>query len=837
MRGLLVACGLLALGGCAEHTAVAVPAPRLITAEAPPTAGMWIGLGAQAEHLAPVGHGASIAWAPVAWVVEDGASVAPGEALVRYDAEALRETDAREILTIEQDAKRKEIKLLRSDGDIAALSSRIRKLEASRETVAAELAAASRIDAAEVHIAELQLADAHSAHAAALRRRQALERLNAAGAPVSGAELVRAREEEVRSRSAIAAPEAALDLARQPAARSTVRRLQLTLADIAAQLGASSEEGLGGQLRTARERHARQVIDRQLGRGAWRLRRHEDTVRVLTDPVLRARVPGVVQLRDADVKAGAKLVKEVSCVFVLGPQGLIARVAVPEQLRPLVAEGSRIALRSPAFGDTGGTVVMGTITAVAASPETADNGQQIFPASATLPDPPLSLRPGMSAQCSLAVDVAPGSAVIPAFCVADRAAPQVILADGGVRSLTGWPVGSWFVALSGLVPGEQVRVPPSAARSGRVRLSTLVEPAHFVPVRLRSWNWEVLEVLPEGRRVRAGERIARLIKVDKWRSADQIRSDSDLKLSQGRLDLVISQLSATDERAAARSLWVRAQLAREQAQLDAWVARNAYDAVAQARSEAALATAVVGRERAEGELAAAVEERAAGGISENALRQRRLALDQAVSALDRARLDAAERELVTGWLDLRALDDAALAASENETAKRELAILASENFRAQLAGAAVRFDSTRRGVEGDLRNLADEELCAPVDGRLVYARTRDGPPRPGRQVQSWEPFLIAEGTDRRATFEVPARLFGRITPGANLQIAGAGATAGLAATVVAVANAFLPPSSFGAEVALGRTLGVEERIFLVTVAFTPASPEQLPPGSTVYVDL
>ncbi len=834
MRSPWLAGGLLALAGCASEPPAAAPPLRLVAAEAPPQDGLWLGLRAQAEHLSPVGHGASMAWVPAAWVVGDGATVAVGDDLVRYDTESLRATDAQDSFSIERDAKRKELDILRNDSDISALQSRIRQLRASRETVAAELAAASVVDAQQVRIAELQLADAVTEHAAALRRREALERLAAAGAPVSGADLARAREEEVRSRTARAAPEVNLELARLPAARSTVRRLQLTLADIDAQLGSSPEEGLEAELRTATERRARRLLDRTRGRGEWRLRRHEEILKVLQDPAMRSRAAGVTQLRDADVKIGAKLAKDISCVFVLGPEGLAANVSVPEQMRPLVVEGARIALRSPAFGPD---AILGRIAVVSASPETASDGQRIFPARAGLANPPPAIRPGMSARCSLTVDAGPGAAMIPAYCVADRAAPQVTLADGTVRHLAGWPIGSWFVALSGLAPGDRVQVPEAAARSDRIRLSALVEPARFVPVRLRSWNWEVLEVLPEGRLVRSGERIARLIKVDWWRSADQVRAEAELNLAQGRLDLVIAQLSATDDRAAARAAWVRAQLQRERAQLDAWVGRNAYDAVAQARTEAALATAVVGHERAGRELAAAVEERDAGGISDNALRQNRLAVEKAAAFLARARLDAAERVLGPSWLELRTLDAAMLTAVENEAAKRELAILAGEAYRARIAGAAARFDGTRRGVDGNLRNIADEELLAPADGRLVYARTWDGPPRPGRRLESWEPFRVAEGNERRATFEVPARLFGRITAGATVRIHGSGAADGIEATVVSVANAFLPPSSFADEVALGRTLGVEERIFQVTISFTPTTPAQLPPGSTVHVDL
>ncbi len=835
MKVAVLATGLLVMAGCAgSDQAVVAPQRRLITAQTPPATGLWLTLRAGTEHLAPVGHGAPMAWVPAAWVIDEGATVRPGDDLIRYDAQALRDSDANDSFSIERDAKRREIELLRGEAEIETLQSRIRQLRARRAVVAAELAAASLIDPDEVRIAELQLADAITAHAAAERRSLALTALATAGAPVSGADLAKAHEEEVRSRSALAAPQVALELARLPAARSTVRRLQLTLADIDAQLGSGPTEGLAADLRTALERRERRELDRLRGHGERRVRRHEETLEVLKDPVLHSRAAGVVQLRDASIRPGAKLWKNVPCVFVLGRDGLAARVPVPEQLRPLVAEGARIALRSPAFG---GVVIRGSITTLAPTPETGADGLRSFPATAAITDPPPALRPGMSVACSIAVDVAPGAAVIPGFCVADRNDPHIVLDDGTARRLVGWPVGSWFVAVAGLAPGERVEVPQTTTQAGRVRLTALVEPDHFEPVRLKSWNWEVLEVLPDGSEVHAGDRIARLVKVEWWRDADQVRSDAELTLAQARLDLSVAQLSATDDRAGARTEWVRAQIARERAALEAWVGRNAYDAVALARSEADVAGATVGKERAERELAAAVEEHAAGGISDNRLRQAGRAVEQAGATLDRARLNAAERELETDWIAQQTLDAAVLTASGNETAQRELAIIAGEAFLARIAAAAAQFDGRLRWVDGQMRNIVDEELLSPADGRLVYASSWTSPPRAGSKVQSWEPFLIAGDGGCRATFEVPARLFGSFAPGAKLRVYGAGAPDGLEAVVVTVANAFMPPGSFAEEIALGRTIGVEERIFHVTVAFTPEHPGQLPPGSSIHVDL
>lgn len=832
IRRALLAAGLLGLAGCGAGQAGPPPPPRTVAAQAPPADGLWLALGGQAEHAAPLGHGAPLAWVPIAWAADDGARVAAGEALLRYDADILREWNERDAFDISRDDLRKRIDLMRGEGEVEKLRTRIRQLQARRAVVAAELDAASRADPDEIRIAALQLADARAEHATAVRRRERLERIAAAGGPVAGADLARAREDEARTRAAIAAPEVALELASQPATRATVQRLQLSLADIDAQLGSTPDDGLAAELRTAQERQARRELDRGRGRSEWRRRQYEEREQVIRDPAVHARADGVAVLRDADVRPGLKLPKDASSVFVLGDGGLSARLAIPERLRPLVAVGSRLAMRSAAFPRP----IRGEVLAIAAAPERGRDGALTFPAQVALADPPPGLRPGMSAECGVAVDAAGAVALIPAFCLADRARPGVVLADGSERGLEGWAVGAWFVATAGLAPGELVRVPARPAAERGVRLTALVEPAEYVPVMLGSWNWEFLEIMPEGTRVRRGERIARLVKVDHWRSADQIRGDADLAAKQAQLDLAIAQLAATDERAAAQSAWVRARLERDRSRLEAWVLRNAYDAVAQARTAAALAAARVAHERAARELAAAEEERAAGGISDNRLREQRIALDRAASALDRARLDAAVDELGPDWLELRRLDDAAGAAAAAELAQQAQAAIAGESFRAKLASAVDRFNGTRRWIENDLRNLADEEVLAPADGVLVWNRPNGEVPRPGRPVETWEPFRIADGAARRATFEVPAAMHGRILPGRRLRLSAPGLEAPIEAEVVQVASAFLPPSSFADEVALGRTVGPEERVFTVTVAFTPAD-GVLPPGSTVHAEL
>jgi len=831
MRLQLLAAGLLALAGCQTEQSLVQP-PRSIAAEAPPAAGLWLELHASTEHLAPVGHVTPIAWSPATWVISEGAHVEAGDPLARLDVASMQIWNDRESYDLQREDQRRRLDLLRADGEIEQLQSRLRQLQARRASVAAELADVSRIDSDEVRIAQLQLDDARREHAATVLRLERLQHIAAAGAPVSGSDLARAREEELRSRAALAAPQVTLELATLPAARSTVRRLQLTIEDLDAQLGATPADGLAAELRTAEERRSRRMIDR--GQGDRRRRMVEKRTAAIAQPEILAKDSGTAVLRDPNLRSGSKLPPGMACIFVYGAHGLAASIAIPERQRSFVTTGSRVALSAPALA---GTVIQGAVSNIATAPQARSDGQRMFAAVVVLDNPPTSLKPGMTMDVRLAVDAGPGSALVPSFCIADPATPTVMLMDGASRSVQGFIVGSWFVATAGLNPGEQVRLPDQATPTKKIRLSALVEPASFVPVNLRSWEWEVQELLPEGSQVHRGDRLARLTKVDWWRDSEQVRSDAEQNLAQSRLDLSVEQLSAADGRAAAQVAWVRARLDQSRARLAAWVGRNAYDAVGQARSEADLAAIQVGRDRAARELAAAIEERAAGGISDGALAAARANLAKSELALERARLTAASLELGLSLPSQRERDDTSLAAVESEEAKRTLSVLASESYRARIAGAAARFEGTRRWVDSELRNLADEEMFSPADGILVHGNSCDGPPRVGRKLETWEPFRIADGSVRRAMFEVPIRWFGRLSIGSSLRIAGPGVEAGMDATISAIGSAFLPPTGFADEVALGRTIGVENRIFQVTVTFTPAAPGQLPLGSSVHVDL
>jgi hypothetical protein len=598
-------------------------------------------------------------------------------------------------------------------------------------------------------------------------------------------------------------------------------------------LGATADDGLATQLRTATERQRKRELD--AGRIDRRKRNFEARTKLLVDPTMRATVSGTVVLRGTDVRAGVKLPTSTNCVFVLGDEGLEAQVDVPEGMRTLAQPGAEVALIIPGAAGP----VLGRIRSVAALPSDARDGRTVFHAVVALDTKPEGLRPGMVGVCRLAVGLRGSPAVLPSFCVLGDEQPEILLADGTRRRIEGFTAAGWFVALAGLAPGDRVRVPADAPPAGGVRITALVEPAAFTPIVLRSWNWEPFELLPEGSVVKAGQRIAGLVKTEYWRSPELIRADADVAIANARIDLTIGQMSAADSLAEARMNWIRSIIARDRARLEARIARNAYDAVAEARTAASLASAAVARDGAARDLESARAESAAGGISTDQLQSAQAALAITELDLDAARLDAAAAELGRDWLDMRRLDNALVTAIGDEERRRAEVLIAGETSRSTVASAAARFEGAMRGAAASLKELADEEVLAPVDGVLVYGRSWDGLPRIGRQLQTNEPFRIASGSGRRATFEIPARFYGRFVQGAHLALGIPGQVGRIDATVLSVADAFLPPRTLGDELALGRTVGSEDRIFRITVTFDPPAndPTAVPPGSSVHVDL
>lgn len=825
----LVPAALALLVGCGQPPVGAAPEP-VVVAVAPPADGLWVALGGAGEHAAPVPHASTLPWAVAGWVVEDGADVEPGDPLLRYDEDDLRRRVERDLPDIAADDARRRLELLRAESDVERQRSRLRQLEARRTAAAAELATAERIDQAAVRIAELELADAQAAHAAARTRRQRLEAIADAGAPVSQAELARAREEEVRTQAEAAAPEVALELARLPASRSTVTRLRLAVADLDAQIGDGEADGARAALRVAEERLRRRQAEHAATGGDRRRRNLALRQDALRDPTVRARAAGLaVHVRD-DLRRGVRLSKDSASVLVLDPGGMTARLELPAALRPLIAEGAAVRL-TPASDprlrlDAG-------IAAIAPLPHDLSDGRQVFSAALRFAAPPTGLRPGMRVAAEVRLVLPEGAALVPGFAVGGASGSSVAMADGGNRELRGWRLPGIFAAVSGIAPGERVRLP--VREQAAARLGGVLEPAVSVPVRLvdADATWEVAEVLPSGTRVAAGQRLARLIRVEPWRGADAVRAEAEARLAQAELDFAVERLAAMESRASSRAGLLRAQIERRRAVLEAWVARNAWDPVAQARAAAGVAAARVAVERAGRELAAAEEEFAAGGISAGRLAERRADLARSRLRAERAALAAAADEMSSDATRQRQLDDAAEQARGSELAALAGVLIWTENHRVWIAGAEARRERVRAEVASDLKAFADEELRAPAAGVLIHAAGGQAPV-PGRELRGGEPLAIAVGEARRVVLEVPAQRFGTVQVGRSVRLVGGGLS--FTGTVAEVSPALLLPRRFHEELALGRTVGAEDRVFSVVVA-CGAEAAALPFGTVVHAEL
>jgi hypothetical protein len=828
MRRLLPA-ALILLAGCGQPQATAAPEP-LVEAVAPPAEGLWVAVGGAGEHATPIPHASVLPWAVAGWVVEDGSTVAPGDPVLRYDEDDLRRRIERDLPDVAADDARRRLDLLRAESEVERQRSRMRQLEARRAVEAAELAAAERIDEAAVRIAELELADARTAHAAAHTRRERLEAIAAAGAPVSQAELARAREEEVRTRAESAAPEVALELARLPASRSTVTRLRLAVADLDAQIGDGEGDGARAALRVAEERLRRREAEQAAIGGDRRRRNLALRQETLRDPAVRARAGGLaVHARD-DLRRGMRMSKDSASVLVLDPGGMTARLELPAALRPLIAVGAAVRL-APATDPQ--LRLQAEIVAIAPLPRDLPDGRQVFPAALRFASPPAGLRPGMRVAAEVRLELPPGAALVPGFAVGGASGSRVLMADGGARELRGWRLPGLFAATAGIAPGERVRLP--AREPAAVRLGGVLEPAVAVPVRLTDADatWEVAEVMPAGARVAAGQRIARLIRVEPWRGADAVRAEAEARLAQAELDFAVDRLAAMESRASSRAGLLRAQIERRRAVLEAWVARNAWDPVAQARAAAGVAAAGVAVERSGRELAAAEEEFAAGGISAGRLAERRADLARSRIRAERAALAAAADELAVDAVRQRQLDDAADQGRGNELAALAGVLIWTENHRVWIAGAEARRERVRADVAQDLKGFADEELRSPAAGILIHAGGGLAPV-PGRELSGGEPMSIAVGEARRVVLEVPAQRFGTVPVGRSLRLNGGGLS--FTGTVAEVSPALLLPRRFHDELALGRTVGAEDRVFTVVVACS-AEAAALPFGTVVHAEL
>lgn len=789
------------------------------------------------ENRKPVGHAPPQPWLPIASFVREGATVKTGDTVMTLDTTALVDDQQETSLALGVQQAEQNRDRLQARATLAELEDRRAELLARLKVAQAQLAAVGQRDREDLAVAQLELRIAQRNVGLARVR---CERVSALAREGAATPLARREAERglMLAEANLRLPEARIDYLGNNRSVLARERLNLALEEIRSSLGdAASGRGVEGAIAMA---HGRLEALTTASSATFDTLKHEFDRRqeFIDHPQIAATGSGVVALRGDDVRAGGKYAQS-SLVYVMGQEELVVTLDLPERIRDLV-RGSGGPVRVTVDG-TGGAPLAGRILAVAPAPrQLPGQAKRTYPCTIRLDRPDARLRVGMQAACELELDVPGATAVLPAWCIADRHAPRVQLADGGERALTGLSVGRDFVVLGGLKPGDRLRLPGRPPVSGQVRLAGVLDATDARRIRLMGTDWELVDCLADGTPVKSGDLIARL-SPQSWNNgqfADAFTIAQ--KVMKASTNLVVARIEAEEVLAKSVDAWQQAVLAVDRAQLELVTAR--FVATDDRRSAAALrlAQADVTVARADEE-AAEIDTPAVVAVSGQEVRRRRL--EQALARLDLARSRINEILVVRerDWLRvLRKGEDVRTAEEAAQRARTDL-IMARADYRAALDRAQERHRAEIFDAESDRLRHMDEEVRAPVDGVVFQnpAIGKDGL-HVGRRLPHIEPFLIPIGNKRTVVFEVPARFYGRFQVGQELPVVipalGLDPRQG---TITTVAAYFLDSRAWRDEIRFAGAVGVAEKVFLlsVTFAFTDSELARVPPGATAHVDL
>ena len=804
------------------------------------------------DNRAPVASGPAISWIPFSDVVADGVRVLVGDDLATHDTEMLRQWIAEQAAELQQlaaDQDRRRLELARG---LDELERAVADAGADRAVREARLAADERDEAVQRRLAQLELEVARSALARAEQRAAAAAALAATGR-TPRTDVAKADAERGRARRRVAAAEEDL-AAWAGAGNRALSRQQLTIAVERARRELEGMASATERIATARAKGEAElaVASRDLERVTFELGQRRAFA---ADPVLRAPATGTVRLKNADVRRGAKLAS-APCLFVLEDRETVAYVRIPEALRDLCTVWSearpgdgRAVVTVPAAG----IELPARVASIGATAETRPEGGRAFLAVLVLDGAPsavAALKPGMRLRAELTAAVAP-RALVPAWAVRagdDPREPSVRIAEGAVRRLRGVRVGGDFVVTEGLAPGERLNALDAEAEgtdTGRPvrgrRLTGVLAPVDALPIRLTSGNWDVVEVVPDGSRVAKGQVVARLAKTAHWIEPEKIRWNRDAGRAQADAELARARLEANQQLLDKTKAWRDADLDRAEARIKvlgdgADAARTAWEGAEGERVEADAAAV-----EAEAVATAADDPRMRPALSLNAAADQRLAALSARRRADSAALAAASAH----WPDLLGVlsrsADYLTALDKAEDARADWHVARMQHGQARDRADRAwrrRLDELAR----DARELDDEELFAPADGRIFHRNT--WPWRAGDSLWGREPFrlvpdAVAGGTvRRRLLLEAPAHRAGSWTLGGAMPVTvpGVGVFPG---TVVQVATWYGTSTAGRLEADEGGgSTAVDEQVFnlAIDLALTATDAERVLPGMTAYVE-
>lgn len=836
------------LTGCGDLVEESIDPQRLVVAEAV-DGELALRVSGWIDNRAPVAYGPKLSWMPFADVVSDGARIATGEVLVHHDITMLLQWitgQKAELRQIEADTTRQRLERERQLDELLVQATDVR----ADDGIHAAKRDADRLDEESGRrLAGMQATEANTILARTERTLTAVEELAQRGR-VPALDVVRARTARDQARFQAAAAERASREWDDGVKAIARQRLELACERTRRELDASS--GIDGRIGILRR-----LIEQELAMIG------EDQRRVSTDlaqrqafaddPVLRSHTSGTVRLRDANVKTGAKL-PSTPCLFVLEDHEMIAYVSIPEPMRDLAS------VWTPSAPDLGraelnvraldGLKISGRVISIAATPEKQPSGGRAFLAVVSIDDAVGTLRerlkPGMGVDCDLLRPV--HAAALPTWAVhvtTDPREPQIRLPDGSQRVVRGLVSGSRFVVTEGLAAGDQVvALANNDADTNHTRLrrlTGLIEPAEVVPVRLKTGFWDVVEVVPDGARVQAGQLVARLAKSAWWIDPERMRWQREANRLRAEAERAAERLRADQAIAEATKAWRDADLDLRDARL-AWQAAGMDDAAKRfEEAEIAHAAATATADQAHAAATAAKDPRVAVSLSHNGIADLVLADERAQAGAAHAALNAAAARSPDLLSRLAAASTFVEAMAKADDA-RSAWFVARTTHAQKLDHAESAYARKSVERERDARELEDESVYATASGRILHRNW--APFRPGDSIWTNEPFRIlpdsADGSPvpRKLTVEAPAHLAGTWRTDDVVQVIVPGV--GRFTATVQVVGTWYGTSTAGREEADagGSSTAVDEQVFNLTVRFlVPGEQaERVLPGMTAYVE-
>ncbi len=754
----------VALGACTPPPEAVGPVERQVVAEAADPLTLVPVSGVITNRL-PVPSVPPLPWLPLAAVAAEGSATEAGDDLLAFDPEDLsrRLENARQRLAGEQasDVRRGLEDARRQSSETA----QVRELQARIRVLASKLEGRRRDEPGARKIAALQTEVALRTRDRAQRRATMVAALVAAGRLTD--------HDQILARADLAQAEAGLAAARRTEASWDEGTEALARAGLDLDL-TDAQDRLDGEQRSL---IARQQLGRRQSDG-WRafgdltrrgrIAEVEELTTITTTPRLTAPVAGRVVYRDPSLRPGAKRPR-TPLLFVLEDREDVAELLIPADLRDVVSVADpadptrgRVRLRSTALP---GQEIGGRVIAIAAAPITRPGRPTGFPATIRLDDGP---RPpvGATVEADLLVPT-PGAVRLPRWAVhtgADAREPVAILADGSHRRLRVLVQDQAVIVTAGLAPGDTVLAlgePPVGDQA--TRLTGTLEVDGEVVVRLRSEDWDVVEVVPDGALVEEGATLARLAKNSWSTDYEAKRREQSTALERARLTRELDEIEALVLLFDARNRLAEAQFALRRAVLDRRRAEldGLADRLAAAEADLARKTATAAKAGSAAE--AAADPRVRVGLSTSAAEDLRLKAGKATASVIQARLNTASARIPDQFKAASAALAEAQAQQGVASAARNLNLVRLEAA-ARRDRATTNFRREEENIARDGERLIDEVVLAPVAGRVVYrpgAPLTAGAPIPGIDLLGILPEPAPGAmVSRRLALQVPAHRAG-----------------------------------------------------------------------------